>query len=206
MKRDFRFMPSLESLDERANPSALAGAPDAASDEPVVLEGHQALVFYLGGIPSRPDASEQASASAESSDGRKFKMPVAPLVIDLDGAAIRHRTFAIVDRTSMTADETAQIDQISLWSERIAAVTGDGTAVRGGGKVLVSIQDDPFATAQPGETASSKDIVLKGQTIKENATATSDRDETITIHANRAEGPSGTHNGNVYTVTFGGSL
>lgn len=84
MKRDFRFMPSLESLDERANPSALAGTPDAASEGPVVLEGQQCLVFYLGGTPSHADSEQVA-------DGRKYKLLVAPLIVDLDAHAVVDR-------------------------------------------------------------------------------------------------------------------
>jgi hypothetical protein len=113
-----RFAPSLEQLGERLNPGALAGAPGAPVGGPVVLEGHQALVFYLGGIPSNPQSFTQAAVNSEAADGRLFKPLFAPLVLDLDGRSgagaltdgaaeaagrnVRHRMFAIVDRTQLS--------------------------------------------------------------------------------------------------------
>jgi hypothetical protein len=99
-----RFVPSLEALDERANPSTVAGTPSESLDGPRTLEGHQTLVFFLGGIPSRAEALTQAGDPATAADGTRYKPLFAPLVIDLDGTAsqqLRPRMFAVVDRTQM---------------------------------------------------------------------------------------------------------
>ena len=139
-----RSVLSVEELGERLNPGALAGATGEPADGPVTPEGHQALVFYLGGIPSRPDELTQRPAPEEGRavtppefvygvelpDGPAYEPPPTPPVIDSDGRApapgrhrapwldqatrlavapegaagrhVRHRMFAIVDRTQLS--------------------------------------------------------------------------------------------------------
>ena len=59
-----RFVPELESLDERLNLSSaippqftelsvVVYSSRPLSETPATLEGHECLVFYLGGVPSR---------------------------------------------------------------------------------------------------------------------------------------------------------
>jgi hypothetical protein len=67
-----RFRPALESLADRINPSTLVPTSDGADSQELIaiytrsgsvaahpadegtttLEGHECLVFYLGGLPS----------------------------------------------------------------------------------------------------------------------------------------------------------
>jgi hypothetical protein len=58
------FVPELESLDERLNTSSaippqvtelsvVVSSSRPVSEAPTTLEGHECLVFFLGGIPSR---------------------------------------------------------------------------------------------------------------------------------------------------------
>jgi hypothetical protein len=149
-----RFVPSLETLGERLNPGVLAGAPGEPADAPVVLEGHQALVFFLGGSPAAGEgvAILHSSLPGGAAEAREQPRPTIllqrlanPSLPDAAAREVRHRTFAIVDRTQL----------------------GDGEPAQGGSSGTHVFYQDIVIPAAAG--SADKDIVLKGSKIGENA-------------------------------------
>jgi hypothetical protein len=174
--RDARFVPTLESLDERLTPS---------------VSGPETLVFFLGGVPApnggsvvvappaSPSPVEISSLMAEpngdatAGDGTKYKMLAAPLILEIDGNQIRHRFFNVVDRTNLLDEVSTPTGLIAVWASegdggpkgwlflaKQQAVAADGT----GGPVY----QKTFFPAEP--TAGDGTITIKGSKILLNAT------------------------------------
>jgi hypothetical protein len=181
--RNARFVPTLESLDERLNPSAPTSPLESA---PVTPEGPQTLVFFLGGVPS-PNAGDvvvappaapapveisalvaDPSGEATASDGRRYKMLAAPLIIELDGRQLRVRTLPVVERTDLLDAVSSPGGLVVVWASE-----GDGQPA--GWLVVVKQQaraDDgtssplyrmTFFPAEPA--ASDGTIAIKGSKI-----------------------------------------
>lgn len=186
-----RFAPSVESLETRETPGSLSSVPAASSDSyygtGVYKSADSGKTWTLApdtasgritGIATDPsDAIPTGSVRfivdgvqvSTSDDGRKYKVLVTPLVLDVDGDGsqqVRPRTFALVDRTQLAGND-------SIWLDISAPVqVADGSARFFNGIV--------------------------------SRISAGDTNETI-IDGSRTEAQT-TQSGNVYTVTFGGSL
>jgi hypothetical protein len=118
-----RFTPSLEMLGDRLTPSTLLPAEQTRQVSVVVdmspESGDECLVFFLGGIPS----------------GEVPEYVYGTELPDAD-APLRHRTFALVDRTGLAADGV-----VLLASSLPGGDTSAGTHV---------LYQDIFIPAAPG--------------------------------------------------------
>jgi hypothetical protein len=79
-----RFAPSLEVLEARETPSSVSGritgvAVDPTDPSTAVPTG--SVTFIVDGV---------SVSTSDANDGRKYKMLVAPLILDADADAARH--------------------------------------------------------------------------------------------------------------------
>ena len=105
-----RFVPAVEPLDERITPSTLTGTPRQPLEAPVVLEGHQALVFFLGGIPSRESGASDARTVVISPRGSNTT-PAEDIVALPDGVIIDFDGSSAVTELSVIVYQARPVNQ-----------------------------------------------------------------------------------------------